>query len=134
MVAANVTAGGSGYVSTPAIHITGGGGTNAVAIANMSGGSVSSISVLNAGFGYTNTPTLRIDPPPAAAIDPQNIPVMRVDMADLSPYDNYLIEFKPTAAEVWRGWGGSFAPSAVTNTQYLYITNNTGLFRVRYLP
>ena len=134
LVAANVTAGGSGYVSKPNVHIAGGGGSNAVAVANMSGGSVSSISMLNAGYGYTNTPTLQIDPPPAASINPSAIPVMRVDSGALSPYDKYQVEFKPELGGAWQNWGGNFVPTAATNSQWLYITNGMGFFRVKYLP
>ncbi len=47
-----VTAGGSGYGSTPSVVITGD-GTGANATAVMSGGSVSSITINNVGSGYT---------------------------------------------------------------------------------
>ncbi len=134
LVAANVTAGGSGYVTPPEVRIVGGGGTGAVAVATMSGGSVVGITILDAGIGYTNTPTLRIDPPPAAAAIPQDIPVMRVDAAALSPFDTYQWEFKPTVAQAWQPWGELFAPSEGTNTQFLSITNDTSLFRLKYVP
>jgi len=134
LVAATVTAGGSGYVTPPDIHLMGGGGSNAVAVANLSGGSVASISILNAGFGYTNPPTLQLAPPPAAAIAPQYVPVMRVDAGALSPYDSYQVEFKPEAPGSWQSWGAPFQPPAASHSQYLYITNAAGFFRMRYLP
>lgn len=59
-----VVSGGSGYVSPPAVTISGGGGSGAAATANISGGAVTSITVNNAGSGYTNAPTVLIAPPP----------------------------------------------------------------------
>ncbi|HZV34080.1 MAG TPA: hypothetical protein VFB72_05840 [Verrucomicrobiae bacterium] len=60
----NVTFGGNGYTSPPAVTITGGGGSGATAQANLSGGSVASITVLTPGSGYSSTPTVSIAPPP----------------------------------------------------------------------
>ena len=53
--------GGSGYVTAPAITITGGGGSGAEATATITdGGIVNSITVTKAGTGYTTTPTVNI--------------------------------------------------------------------------
>jgi len=60
----NVTGNGSGYVSAPAVTITGGGGSGATATAAISGGAVTSITVNNPGAGYTSTPTVSIASPP----------------------------------------------------------------------
>ncbi len=131
-----VTSGGSGYVTSPAVTIVGGGGTNATAISHVSGGIVTSISAINPGTGYTNTPTVRIAPPPAAAVFPTVSPVMRVDSASLVPYtNNYQIQFKPDLGSPWVNWnGGSFIPTDVTNSQYVFITNDVGFFRLQYGP
>jgi hypothetical protein len=51
-----ITSVGSGYTSAPQVNLTGGGGTGAVAVANISGGHITSISVLNGGSGYTSAP------------------------------------------------------------------------------
>ncbi len=134
VVSANIVSPGSGYVSAPAVIITGGGGSNAVASANMSGGSVSSITILNAGYGYTNTPVIQITPPPAAAINPAGLPVMRVDSVGMSPYDNYQVHFKPNITSAWQNWGGIFNPTALTNSQFLFVTNGVGFFRFQYIP
>ena len=56
----NVTAGGSGYVTAPAVTITGGGGSGATATAVIAGGVVTAINVTNGGSGYTSTPTVNI--------------------------------------------------------------------------
>ena len=135
IVHATVTSGGSGYVISPEVTIVGGGGTNATAVANISGGVVTSITITDAGVGYTNTPTIRIAPPPAVAVSPTVSPVMRLDSARLSPYDNYQIQFKPTFGGAWENWnGGLFNPTALTNSQYLFITNGAGFFRLEYVP
>jgi hypothetical protein len=52
--------GGSGYTAVPVIKITGGGGSDASALATISGGKITAISMLNNGFGYTATPTITI--------------------------------------------------------------------------
>ena len=94
-----MTSGGSGYVTTPAITIVAdGGGSNATAVAQISGGVVTNISITDAGIGYTNTPTVQIDPPPAAALSPTVLPMMRW-IVELSPYDNYQIQSKSALAE-----------------------------------
>ncbi len=61
-----VQSGGSGY-TTPAIIITGGGGTGATATARVSNGVIIGIVLTNPGSGYTSTPTVIIrDPSPRA--------------------------------------------------------------------
>jgi sugar lactone lactonase YvrE len=135
VVGAIVTSGGSGYVTSPAVKILGGGGTNATALAQISGGVVTNIFMTNAGFGYTNTPSIRIGQPPAAAVSPTVLPVMRVDSASLAPYDNYQIQFKPAIGGTWVNWnGGLFSPTDVTNSQFLFITNDVGFFRLLFVP
>jgi hypothetical protein len=60
---------------------------------------------------------------------------MRVDSANLAPYDNYQMQFEPLIGGTWQSWnGGLFTPTAVTNSQYLFITNGTGFFRLQYVP
>lgn len=51
---------GSGYTSAPTITITGGGGSGATAIANISAGRVASVVITNRGVGYTSTPSISI--------------------------------------------------------------------------
>jgi hypothetical protein len=134
-VGASLTSGGSGYLTSPAVSIVGGGGANATAVAQISGGVVTNISITNPGFGYTQTPTVQIAPPPAAAVFPTVLPVMRVDSANLAPYDNYQIQFVPAIGGTWINWdGGLFSPTGVTNSQYILITNSAGFFRLQYVP
>lgn len=55
-----ITNPGYGYITTPAITITGGGGSGANLTATLGSGLVSGISITNAGTGYTSTPTVTI--------------------------------------------------------------------------
>jgi len=61
----NVTFGGNGYASPPAVTISGGGGSGATAHANLSSGVVTSILVDSPGSGYSSTPFVAVAPPPA---------------------------------------------------------------------
>jgi large repetitive protein len=62
----NLQSGGSDY-TTPAIIITGGGGTGATATARVSNGVIFGIIITNPGSGYTSAPTVTIkDPNPRA--------------------------------------------------------------------
>lgn len=61
IVAAKMTALGSGYTSKPAVVISGGGGTGATATAEIGrGGQVLGINITNRGSGYTSNPTITI--------------------------------------------------------------------------
>jgi len=59
----SVTDGGAGYTSSPAVSLSGGGGSGATATATVSAGVVVSINVTSAGTGYTSTPTVSIAAP-----------------------------------------------------------------------
>ena len=60
----NVVTGGNGYVSAPAVSITGGGGSGATATANLTGGAVTSYTVNSPGSGYSSPPTVTVAAPP----------------------------------------------------------------------
>lgn len=94
----NITAGGNGYTTAPAITISGGGGSGAAAHTTITGGVVTLITVDNPGSGYTSTPTVTIAPPAA------NI----------------------TYATFWSNDGTSVAGSAPTSAVSAGVTN--GLF------
>jgi hypothetical protein len=135
VVGATVTVGGSGYVTPPALNIYGDVGSNATAVASVSGGAVTNISITDAGIGYTNFVEVQIAPPPAAAVFPMVQPVIRVDSANLAPYDNYQIQFEPDIRGTWvNSNGGLFTPTDMTNSQYLFVTNSIGFFRLQYVP
>ncbi|MGD0905743.1 MAG: hypothetical protein ABR924_22855 [Terracidiphilus sp.] len=61
--------------------------------------------------------------------------MMRLDSASLAPYDNYQIQFTPALGATWENLnGGLFSPADVTNSQYLFVTNGPGFFRLQYEP
>jgi len=66
----SVTNGGSGYLATPAVAITGGGGSGAQAQAVVSNGVVQRINMINQGSGYSisNPPTVTEAPPGGSII------------------------------------------------------------------
>jgi hypothetical protein len=135
VVQVTVTSGGSGYVTSPAVQIVGIGGSNATAVAEISGGVVTNITITSAGTGYANTATVEIAAPPAAAVFPSVQPVMRLDASNLVPYDHYQVQCVPVIGGTWANWnGGLFTPTGVTNSQFLFITNNTGFFQLLYEP
>lgn len=53
-----ITAGGSGYTSSPTVSFPSGGGTGASGIAEIASDSVSSVTVVNGGTNFTSTPTI----------------------------------------------------------------------------
>lgn len=62
----NITFGGSGYTSAPAITISGGGGSGATATATITNGVVTAIAVTAGGAGYVSAPTVTIASPNTA--------------------------------------------------------------------
>ena len=127
--------GGSGYVTPPGVSFVGGGGSNATAVARISGGVVTNIAIVNPGCCYTSLPTVQIDPPPAVAVSPTVFPMMQMKAVGLAPYRNYQIQFKPFLGAFWSDWsGGLFTPTDATNTQVFFITDDSGFFRLKYVP
>ena len=61
----NILSKGSGYTTAPNVTITGGGGTGATAVATLSGGTVTGITLTSGGTGYTSVSSIviTIDPP-----------------------------------------------------------------------
>lgn len=53
-----INSGGSGYTSAPAVTITGGGGSGAIATSTISGGKVNKVIITNQGSFYTSKPTI----------------------------------------------------------------------------
>ena len=76
VVHVEVTDGGEGYLSPPAITLTGGGGSGAGAVANVTNGAVVSITMVRTGFGYSNAPSVTITPPPGLSI--ATVPLLTV--------------------------------------------------------
>ncbi|HTQ52678.1 MAG TPA: LamG domain-containing protein [Candidatus Acidoferrales bacterium] len=135
VVGATLVSGGSGYITVPAVNIIANVGSNATAVATISGGRVTKITITNAGIGYVNPVTIQIDPPPVSALSPAVMPGMVLNSSGLAPYDNYQIQFRPDFGTAWENLNGElFTPTASTNSQYLFLTNNTGFLRLLYVP
>src|ERR1700722_2469619 len=86
----NVTSGGSGYLFAPGVTISGGGGAGAGAYATIGGGAVTSITVTNAGFGYTNTPQVIIAAPSTTPFGSSlvlDLPIDNGTLMDTGPYN-----------------------------------------------
>jgi len=132
VVGATVSSGGSGYTSDPVVSVTGGGGTNATAIAVVQAAVVTGITITSAGIGYTDTPAIVIAAPPATALWPNVTQVMRLDLSGLSPYDSYQLEFSRVVPGTWSSFSPAFTPTALTNTQSIVVPGEAGFFRVRY--
>jgi hypothetical protein len=134
IVAVILTSGGSGYVTIPAVRFADSTGSNATAVASISGGVVTNITITSTGNGYT-APTVEIAAPPAVSVSPKVLPMMTINSTSLALYHNYQLQFTPALRATWVNWnGGLFSSTDVTSTQVFFITNNTGFFRLQYLP
>ncbi len=134
IIGAPIVNSGSGYVTSPAVAIVGGGGSNATAVAQISAGAVTNILITSIGNGYTSPPTVEIAPPPVAALWPAVLAGMQLNSTNLVPYDNYQLEFTPNAAGGWTNWdGGLFTPAFPSYSQFVIITNGADFFRLEDL-
>jgi hypothetical protein len=79
-----VADGGLSYAQPPLVSITGGGGSQAQAVAQLTGGVVSAFVVTNPGSGYTGTPDINITSGENATVVAQLAPtsVSRVDVVN----------------------------------------------------
>jgi hypothetical protein len=134
-VGATVTSGGSGYGSNAVVTILSeGNGSNATAVATVSAGVVTGITITSAGVGYFNVPAVVIAPPPANDLWPTVTQIMELDFEGLSPYENYQLQFSPSLGGAWSNLGIPFTPTSTASTEYVSVSGNTGFFRVEYVP
>ncbi len=93
-IALNITAGGTGYTTVPIIKITGGGGTDASAVATIASGRISAITMLNEGTGYTSAPIVTITGVGTGATITAslvvNLPLSQIDLAAGLTKDTFL--------------------------------------------
>lgn len=127
-----VTSGGSGYTTTPAVTVTGGGGSGATAVAVVSNGVVVDVQPVDPGSGYTTPPRVVIDPPPANALYLSVAHFMELDLAHLSPYDDYQLESSIVPSGSWADLL-LFTPTSATSTQRVSALSDLGFYRVRYV-
>jgi hypothetical protein len=91
--------------------------------------------MINAGMGYAVPVTIQIDPPPVTALFPTVASGVQLNSSSLTPYENYQFQFRPDFGISWSDLnGGLISPSAATNSQYFFLTNDSGFFRLRYSP
>jgi trimeric autotransporter adhesin len=139
VTSANLTFGGSGYTSVPAVTINAAAGSGAVITATVSNGIVRALTVQNAGSGYSPDATLTIAGPPNNAqqtfagrnnftgtnifTNPAN--VFSGNGAGLTDVDAVALDGLP-AGQFWQLGGNAVAPG-----QFLGSTNEQALdFRV----
>jgi len=100
VVNVQITDGGAGYLHTPAVGFSGGGGANAAAYAVMVGGVVTSIVITNAGYGYTNAPTVLITPAPKNT----SLNVVRAPMLVVEGEPDYVVQLQYSDAVGTTNW------------------------------
>ena len=111
-----VTHGGSGYVNTPIVTITGDDSTSATATATIDGGQVTSITVTGVGFGYSTTPTVTITGGLADGSTPTDVAKAYANL------DNDLVRDLDTTIKFDRISSTSNVINWAANTTYKYGT------------
>jgi hypothetical protein len=84
---------------------------------------------MDAGFSYTSTPTIQIDPPPIPVLLPNVSRAVRLDYGGLTPALTYQLQVASNLAN-WADLGSSFTATANTNSQYLRTEPGSQLFRL----
>jgi hypothetical protein len=132
VVSAEISDGGFGYSGTPAVRITGGGGSGATAIAVVENGVVTGVTITNPGSGYTGTPKVSIATP---LFSPElKVAVSRVTVTSKVVLGlKYLLE-SSTDLQTWTTVGAPFvAESEELNQEY--VVGETGqFFRITQVP
>jgi hypothetical protein len=142
--------GGSGYATNPGPSVLiYGDGSGAVATATLTGDSVTHIVIVNPGSDYT-TANIVIDAPAASSLAPDSVKqVMKLVLDNLSPYDNYQLEFTPAFTKYpsepivgptgngpesgWNDLNLPFTPTSTHWTEDVDVHGNVGFFKVRYV-
>jgi hypothetical protein len=108
----------------------GGGGTGAQATATVSDGIVTDITVINAGYGYTDMPIVAITPPFPLMLG--ITPATCLGFTNLTVGTNYQLQVSQTGT--WENLGSSFVADAGNYTQYFDGAVNGSLYRLVALP
>jgi hypothetical protein len=105
---------GSGYVESPSVTFSGGGGSSAAATASIAGGKISNITVTNVGSGYTSDPTVVLQ-----------VPVMTVPTGIVTAANDvisYIGHNQANGAAVVYNWNGSANIGGLLNGTTYYVT------------
>jgi hypothetical protein len=103
---------GTGYIETPNVTFSGGGGSSAAATATVSGGSVTAITMTNNGSSYENVPTVNID------IPRRTIATTAVNTT--AETITYTAHGMPTGEQITYRDGGSTAITGLTDDAVYY--------------
>jgi sugar lactone lactonase YvrE len=91
VLAANMTSGGAGYLTIPAVQVVGGSGSGAGGNAVVSNRMVTAITMTNAGSGYTTPPTIQIAAPTAIALTGKTGSVLFLPTLSSTNSGNYYV-------------------------------------------
>lgn len=118
--------GGVGYTAAPTVTFSGGGGSGATALATIDAGRVVSITVTNAGSGYTERPLVTIAPPPPAVSRSAAVPE-RVSFNAAVSATTYDIRMGDDAATTGVDRGRLFVSSSgsLTGAGSVYVQADT---------
>jgi hypothetical protein len=114
------------------VVLSGGGGTGATAVATVSNGVVTGITVVNPGTGYTSAPIVRIASPP---FSPElSIDVSRVNVnIKVVLGRKYQIESSKDMAN-WTATGPAFIAEDENLVQEFQVESSGRYFRINQVP
>jgi hypothetical protein len=123
VVEVGVANAGTGYIETPSINITGGGGSGAAATATVSGGSVTAITLTNNGSSYENVPAVYVD------IPRRTIATTAVNTT--AETITYTAHGMPTGEQItYRNGGGTTLAGLTHDAVYYAIAVDADTFKV----
>ena len=123
---------GCGYTNTPSVRISGGGGSGATAIANMTNGIVTDIVITSSGNGYTNAPRILIESPPF--VPTVSIAVSAVNVTQrVRVNHNYVLEASSDLV-TWTATGPAFTADSETIVTEFPVDSVGRFFRLREVP
>jgi hypothetical protein len=131
LVGASITYGGFGYTNTPRVRIISSGGSGAEAVAVVSNGLVTAITILNPGNGYTS-PLLVVAPPFIER------PTMDITALSLLSFTNLAVgtnyQLQKFSGGTWLNFGPLFAALTSSFAQYVSGTASPNDYRLAIPP
>jgi hypothetical protein len=123
---------GCGYSNAPSVRIIGGGGTGALAKANMTNGIVTDLIITMAGSGYTNAPRIYIESPPYTPTVGISYSAVKVAQ-HVRVNHNYVLQSSPDLSN-WTAVGPSFTATSEYVTNEFEIETYGRFFRLQEVP
>ena len=118
VLGANMTSGGAGYLTIPAVQFIGGSGSGASGYAVVSNRMVSAITVTNTGSGYTTPPTIQIAAPTAISLTGQTNTSLTLVSVTNGNAANYFV----VVTNNWGSVTSSFASLIIVPVGYNQIS------------